>query len=201
MRLLRIVQWGAFAVFLASWVGLWALQGGGQGTPLGTALASVSRLVGSAPAEADVPRSTAESRPDRRAQAPDFTLQTFDGGSLRLADLRGQAVVLNFWASWCVPCREEAPVLVRAAQANRDRGVVFVGINVQDIEADARAFLAEFGIIYPNGPDRDSRIATDFGVVGIPTTLFLDAEGRLARRWIGVLTEPQLNGFVEEVRP
>lgn len=133
--------------------------------------------------------------------APDFTLALFDGGAFRLADQRGRAVVLNVWASWCVPCRAEAPTFAKVSAAYRDRGVVFVGVNVQDTDADARRFLEEFGISYPNGPDRAFEIATDYGVAGIPTTVFVDAGGRIARRWAGELSEARLLRFVEEIAP
>jgi cytochrome c biogenesis protein CcmG/thiol:disulfide interchange protein DsbE len=89
--------------------------------------------------------------------APDFTLSLFDGGQITLGDLRGQVVVLNVWASWCPPCRDEAPVLERAWRAYRDRGVTFVGVDYMDTEPAALAYIAEFDITYPNGPDLGSR--------------------------------------------
>lgn len=85
--------------------------------------------------------------------APDFTLTTFGGETLRLSELSSQVVVLNFWASWCVPCRDEAPILQDAWERYRDRGVLFIGIGYADMESDALAFIEEFGITYPNGPD------------------------------------------------
>lgn len=130
--------------------------------------------------------------------APDFELSLFEGDTLRLAELRGQVVVLNFWASWCPPCRAEAPIFATVSEAYRDRGVIFVGVNIQDNEQDARAFIEEFGITYPNGPDRDLQITTDYAVASIPTTVFIDREGRIARNWLGGLTESQVVGFIEE---
>lgn len=198
--LLRVVQWASFGLVVAAWAGWLAVRGGPlPGSLLATASAAVSGLVARPPE--GLPGSSAELRPELRPPAPDFTLPLFDGGTLQLADLRGQVVVLNFWASWCPPCRAEAPTFARVSQAFQERGVVFVGVNVQDTEPDARAFLAEFGIRYPNGPDTTTQIATDYGVAGIPTTLFLDAQGRIARRWLGALDERQLTAFSEELLP
>ena len=89
--------------------------------------------------------------PASSGSAPDFTLNTFEGETIRLSDLRGQVVVINIWASWCVPCRDEAPVLERLWREYRDRGVVFLGVDYADTEREARAFIAEFGLTYPNG--------------------------------------------------
>jgi cytochrome c biogenesis protein CcmG, thiol:disulfide interchange protein DsbE len=119
--------------------------------------------------------------------APSFTLALFDGGTLALKDLRGKAVLVNFWASWCVPCRAEAGALESAWQKYKDRGVVFLGVNTQDKEEDARAFLKEFGITYLNGPDASGKIAGDYGVWGIPETFFIDPQGRIAYRHAGEL--------------
>lgn len=149
-------------------------------------------------AEAETERPYVQPEANLRAAAPNFELPAFDGGTLQLADLRGQIVVLNFWASWCPPCRTEAPIFAQVSEAFRDRGVVFVGVNIQDNETDARAFLDEFEVGYRNGPD-PGEVATEYSVAAIPTTILIDAEGRIARRWIGGLTEPRLTGFLEEM--
>lgn len=132
--------------------------------------------------------------------APAFTLATFDGGAFRLADQRGKVVVVNFWASWCVPCRQEAPRFAAADATYRGRGVVFVGVDVQDNARDARAFLAEFGLRYPNGPDDGARIADAYGVSGVPTTFVIDRAGRIRRRWPGEIQADQLTGFIAEAQ-
>jgi len=131
--------------------------------------------------------------------APDFQIQLYGGPAFRLAEQRGQVVVVNFWASWCPPCREEAPVLERGWRANRDRGVVFIGVDVWDTETDASAFLRQFGVTYPNGPDAKGT-AIDYGVTGIPETFFVRPDGTIARHWIGPLTDAQLAAFVAEAR-
>lgn len=129
--------------------------------------------------------------------ADDFTLPLFDGGSIQLSELRGQVVVLNFWASWCPPCRQEARDLENAWQALRDEGVVFIGINIWDDRDDALAFIEEFGVTYPNGPDESNSIPVDYGLTGIPETFVIDAEGRIAAKFIGPITAPAL---IETVR-
>jgi len=131
--------------------------------------------------------------------APDFTLPLFDGGELVLSRFKGTPVVLNFWASWCAPCREEALGLERTWRAYRDQEVLFVGIDIQDSEESARDYLNEFGVTYPGGRDVDGKITVDYGVIGIPVTFFVDREGIIARRWVGALDEALLLDWVEEL--
>ena len=130
--------------------------------------------------------------------APPFTLPLFDGNVLRLEDLRGRVVFVNFWASWCVPCREEAPVLEAASRTYRTRAVVFMGINVQDKESDARAFLDEFGITYTNGIDHGNKIAVDYGVYGIPETFIIDRAGRIAYKQTGAMTSAAIAAKLDQ---
>jgi len=132
-------------------------------------------------------------------QAPDFTLQMFSGESLRLSDLRGKPVMVNFWASWCPPCREEAPLLEDAWREYSRQGVVFVGVNVWDGDKDARTFLSEYNITYPNGRDSGTGIAIDYGLSGIPETFFIDRQGDITRKWLGPVTEETLRAFLDEV--
>jgi len=108
-------------------------------------------------------------------QAPEFDLLLLDGsGSLSSDELRGAPVVVNFWASWCIPCREEAPLLERAWRDYRDDGVVFLGVNIKDAKSDARRFVHEFDITYPTVRDVDQTLTRDFGVKGLPETFFID---------------------------
>ena len=122
--------------------------------------------------------------------APEFTLRPLDGGApVTLASLRGRPLVLNFWATWCVPCFEEHPVLVSTARRLGDR-VRFVGVIYEDSEEQVRGFLARQGSAYPSLMDPGSRTAIAFGVFGVPETYFIDAEGRIAAKHIGPL-DPQ----------
>ncbi|MEX0806889.1 MAG: TlpA disulfide reductase family protein [Candidatus Binatia bacterium] len=131
-------------------------------------------------------------------QASSFTLTLFDGKAIRLEDFRGKVVFLNFWASWCVPCRAEAKALEAAWKKYKDRGVVFLGVNIQDKEEDARGFLKEFGITYPNGRDSSGKIAIDYGVWGIPETFFIDGQGRITYKHAGALGVPLITAKLDQ---
>jgi cytochrome c biogenesis protein CcmG/thiol:disulfide interchange protein DsbE len=130
-------------------------------------------------------------------RAPDFTLETFDGQSIRLAELRGQVVVVNFWASWCVPCEAEALELESAWRLYRDQGVMFLGVDYVDTEREALAFLNEFGVTYPNGPDLRTEISHRYRVRQVPETFVVDQDGLLAEVFIGPTTLAQLQAAIE----
>lgn len=131
--------------------------------------------------------------------APLFTLPAFEGGNVRLEDYRGRPVVLNFWASWCAPCRDEAPVLERVANAS-SANVVFIGVNVRDRDEDARAFLDKYDVAYPNARDVDGTVESLYAGVGIPVTIFISADGIIERTWIGALDEQKLLAYVAEIQ-
>lgn len=145
------------------------------------------------------------------SEAPAFDLPRIDGdGALSNEDLLGRTVLLNFWASWCIPCKEEAPLLERAWREYRDRGVVFVGVNIKDAKSDALRFIDEFDITYPIVRDEREELARKLGVFGIPETFFIDHEWRFigsiagnqqAERpgtvVLGAITEDQLFGNLE----
>jgi cytochrome c biogenesis protein CcmG/thiol:disulfide interchange protein DsbE len=118
-------------------------------------------------------------------EAPAFTVTLFDGKNLSLSDFRGKAVFLNFWASWCVPCRAEAKDLEAAWQRMKNKDIVFLGVAIQDPENDSRAFLQEFDVTYFNGRDPTGKIAVDYGVWGIPESFFIDPQGRITYKHVG----------------
>ena len=144
--------------------------------------------------------NTSEQRAD--GDAPPFTFTTFEGETMSLADLRGKGVVLNFWASWCDPCRAEAELLELTWQQEKDRGIVFIGLDYLDQEPAAKAYLAEYQISYPNGPDLQSEAARRFGIKGVPETFFIDPEGKIAHMVIGpIVNEAQFAQALDKIRP
>jgi cytochrome c biogenesis protein CcmG/thiol:disulfide interchange protein DsbE len=141
-------------------------------------------------AQGDSEVTTALSRGETPT-APAFTLERLDGkGDLALESLRGKVVVLNFWASWCGPCRDEMPLLQQASQRWRDRDVVFVGIDIDDLRSDARSFLERYGVTYANVYDGKSSTVGRYGVTGVPETYFVDADGKIRYRIAGPVEEP-----------
>ena len=131
--------------------------------------------------------------------APDFSLTGFDGRTVTLSSLRGQVVVINFWASWCPPCREEAAYLEQTWRAYQDRGVVFIGVDWVDTEKEALAYIDEFDITYLNGPDIGTLIAQAYNIQGVPETFFVDKRGQLRGVHIGPLYPPELDERIDEL--
>jgi len=131
--------------------------------------------------------------------APDFTITDFDGTTVTLSELRGQVVIINFWASWCPPCREEAAYLEATWRKYEGRGVVFVGVDWVDTEKEALAYIDEFDITYFNGPDIGTRIGQAYNIQGVPETFFVAKNGELRGVHIGPLQSPQLDEKIEEL--
>jgi cytochrome c biogenesis protein CcmG/thiol:disulfide interchange protein DsbE len=131
--------------------------------------------------------------------APEFKLPLFDGSEIQLSELVGQPVVLNFWASWCPPCREEALHLERVWRQYNNEDVRIIGINIQDTSEDGMAHIREFDVTYPNGLDFDGSITVQYGVIGLPTTFFVNRRGIVDRRWVGPISEEQLKNWIDEL--
>jgi cytochrome c biogenesis protein CcmG/thiol:disulfide interchange protein DsbE len=141
--------------------------------------------------------------------APAFSLTTFDGQKFSSAELQGKAVVVNFWASWCIPCRDEAPALQRAWDKYHDKGLVILGVDYVDTEPEAKGFITEFKQTYPNGPDVGTRISQDYHISGVPETYFIGKDGKLLAgidsnghvngNWIGPVPEDALVARIEEL--
>jgi cytochrome c biogenesis protein CcmG/thiol:disulfide interchange protein DsbE len=133
--------------------------------------------------------ASGEQRPGK--PAPAFTLATLDGQQVNLADFAGRPVVINFWASWCAPCRVEMPHLIAAFDRHEGAGVVFIGIDVQDTMQDAEAFVQEFEVPTDRGylivTDPNGQTMIDYGVAGLPATFFIDRNGVVQRRHVGAV--------------
>ena len=145
------------------------------------------------------------SRPEAGVQAPTFDMQFFEGyewkdlSTANLDAMRGNVVVLNFWASWCVECRIEADLLQSAWQQYRDQGVVFVGVAYVDAEPKSLAYLEEFGITYPNAPDLASSVSAKYEITGVPETFFIDKEGTVSRVVIGPVSDSVLHNEIGQL--
>jgi len=151
--------------------------------------------------------------PSDAGAAPEFELPLLNGeGTLTSEELKGSPVIINFFASWCVPCREEAPLLAETFERYRDRGLVIVGVSIRDAAPDARDFIEEFGVTYPVVHDPQEVLAKKVGVLGLPETYFITSDWRFAAQakgdelgnrqgtvWFGPITEEELTKNIEEL--
>lgn len=181
---------GAFAV-PAAFVALlvWGTLLRGSGSGLVNAIAS-GKAPAAPPFDLEVvwPRTDTWPRP--------LTAALVDG-RLTTAELRGRPTVLNVWASWCIPCREEAPILSAAARAHAGR-VVFVGVDVQDLTGDAKAFLREFDVPYVSVRDHSDSTYRAYGLTGVPETYYLDTTGRIVAHTPGAITRASLEAGITQ---
>lgn len=133
--------------------------------------------------------------------APEFALERLDGGgSVSLADLKGKVVVINFFASWCLPCTEENPALVRVYERYRTSDVVILGVDYQESRDNGRAYVQRMGMAWPTVADDDGRVALSYGVFGPPETFFIGADGVISGRHIGPIDEATLANGIEALR-
>jgi cytochrome c biogenesis protein CcmG, thiol:disulfide interchange protein DsbE len=158
-----------------------------QGVAVGLVALLFTLLVWSLVTEEGGDLATAATRGERPL-APDFTLERLDReGDLALSSLRGQGVVLNFWASWCIPCKEEAPFLEQVWRKDRKRGLVVIGLDAKDFRKDARRFMRRYDLTFPIVYDGPGETVADYGVTGFPETFVLDREGRVIEAFIGAV--------------
>jgi len=134
-----------------------------------------------------------------RTSATGRSAAGINGDQVSLSNYFGSPIVLNFWASWCPPCREETPHFEKIWRLHPQKDVVVLGINVQDTLADADKYLTEFDVTFTNGRDRDGKIMVDYGVTGLPVTFFIDREGIIIGRWVGSIGESSLKSRVESL--
>jgi peroxiredoxin len=136
------------------------------------------------------------------ALAPDFLLGRLEGSELRLSDLRGQPVVLNFWATWCAPCRKEIPQFVEAYERHRDEGLVIVGINLQEGKSIVRPYAEDFGMNFPIAIDVDGEVGDAYRILGLPTTYFVDRDGVIRSVFTGPFEQSdrgtEVRGAIEQ---
>lgn len=148
-------------------------------------------------------RNSQQTRPVVGNRAPDLDLNFYAGyewnsqPAARLSDLQGNVVVLNFWASWCAPCRDEAEFLEAVSREYADRGVVFLGVAWSDTERKAIEYLAEYDITYPNAPDLGLGGADTYRITGVPETYVIDRDGTIRYFHEGPLTVTQLRQLLE----
>ena len=125
-----------------------------------------------------------------REPAPELELPPLEGGPEKsLADWRGQVVVLNYWASWCEPCREESPLLERWHKKISKRNATVLGVDILDVTSDAQAFIDKYGLTYPQLRDKDGSTQDDFGLTGFPETFVIDRQGRIAEHARGPVND------------
>lgn len=139
-------------------------------------------------------------RPARQgAPAPALSLPTLDGGTLTLADLKGKPVVLNFWATWCGPCKIEMPLFINAYDTYKDR-LEMIGVNVQEQAGPVQAFVGQYGISFPVVLDADGQVSTIYQVRALPTTIFIDANGTVMAMHRGaILSRPDLQPYLDRI--
>jgi cytochrome c biogenesis protein CcmG, thiol:disulfide interchange protein DsbE len=162
---------------------------GAQVVAVGVVIALLGLLIWKV-AKGDDSAVTSSLADGKAVAAPAFTLAKLDGsGDLALESLRGKTVVLNFWASWCGPCKDETPLLQKGWERWQGKDVVFVGIDVKDFRGDARSFVRRFGVTYPNVYDGKGSTVGRYGVTGFPETYFIDPLGRVVYRIAGPVDE------------
>ena len=171
---------------------LWRAAVAGGGGALGVLIALWIVVSPSAPfhRSAPLPPSVPVSTPPVGHPAPDFALPTFSGGTLDLRTLRGHPVLLNFWASWCGPCLAETPLLLRLHKVYGPRGVVFLGINVEDETAEARRFIGKHHVDYTVVRAPDQQVLRAYAIIGLPTTVLIGADGIVVGKEVGGFIGP-----------
>jgi cytochrome c biogenesis protein CcmG/thiol:disulfide interchange protein DsbE len=142
---------------------------------------------------------SSKSTLETKEAAPDFTLALIKGGTFHLGNHKGKPILINFFASWCLPCRDEAPVLEKIAHEYEAKGVIFLAIAIDDTEEKINDFVARYGVTFPVGLDKTAAIQKSFGLYGIPTTYFVSKQGVINYFHSGVVTEELLRHELDKL--
>ena len=154
------------------------------------------------PLERSSQQNVLASSPLVGKQAPDFTLPTLNGAEVSLSQFRGQPVLINFWATWCLPCREEMPELVRSYESHKAEGLIILGLNLtySDSLPDVASFASEFNITFPILLDKDGAVdKLLYQIPGVPTSIFVNRDGTIERIQVGVMTGKQIKQYIAEI--
>jgi cytochrome c biogenesis protein CcmG, thiol:disulfide interchange protein DsbE len=179
LRAVRALLWALVGVMTV----VWLFFGGG--------LESITSMARPAPATV----STA----DIGQMAPPLRLPLVGGGETDLGGYRGQVVILNFWATWCEPCKAEMPLFERTQQQYRDRGLVVLGVNFQERDEEITAFLSQIGVTFPSLVDRTGEVSRQWRATGLPTTFLIDRQGLIRDVRVGAFTEAMLEDRLTKV--
>jgi len=190
----RLWLLGLLLIFAGLGMGLgwWWFNGPGPTSPVGPAGATPYFTTLAAPAHV-----SSAPAPVAGAPAPDFTLKSLDGQQVTLSQLKGHPVLINFWASWCPPCRLEMPDLVKAYTAHKAAGFVLLGLNATALDTlpDVKAFVSEFGMNFPVLLDEDGSVEALYRLRGLPLSVFVDRQGIISRLNIGAMSADQFEHY------
>ncbi|GAA5344695.1 thiol-disulfide oxidoreductase ResA [Planifilum fimeticola] len=133
--------------------------------------------------------------------APDFELTTLDGKTVRLSEFRGKGVLINFWASWCKPCRDEMPAIQRVYERHRDKGLEVLGVNIAETGVTVDGFVRHLDLTFPILLDQNREVTQLYGIGPIPSSIFVSPEGKVVRKVSGQMQEGQIESMVLEILP
>ena len=134
-----------------------------------------------------------------KVYAADFSLKLFDGRTFTLSKHKGEVVIVNFFASWCIPCRAEAPALEAMHQKYLDKKVIFLGVAIKDTDTAAKGFVKKYGLTFPTGLDSEQVAKDALGVYGLPTTFFIDGNGLITYTHSGAVTEELIKHELDKI--
>jgi thiol-disulfide isomerase/thioredoxin len=140
-------------------------------------------------------------QPEEGQEAPDFQLTTLDGKQMSLQQLRGKGVLINFWGTWCPPCRSEMPVLEKAYEKYRDQGFEIVSVNIAETDVAVASFAKQYGLTFPIWMDRERDVVRLYKINPIPTSFFVDPNGVIVKKVEGPLNLDQLDLYIHQILP